>query len=190
MSEIQEFETARFYTRSRKFPKVIGRFHDGTRIPGGPYTVAQVVIGGAVAFVAVTTRGAWGTGSILLDLPLSLAIAWGAAWGAGRIPATRRNLLTVILGAFSAAFQPAAGRYRERPLRLNKPHQAAGKAAIALAAPVAPSVAESSTETSPAEITSVEPVKPIPARELEASPAQRTVAVTAVERLLQQSRTK
>lgn len=187
MTDIQEFETARFYTRSRKFPKVIGRFHDGTKIPGGPYTVAQVVIGGSVAFVAITTRGAWGSGSIILDLPVSLAIAWAAAWGAGRIPATRRNLLTVILGGFSAAFRPATGRYRERPLRFNKPHRAAGKAAIALPSPGSTVVAPSPTPAT-ATPASIEPVTQTPARELAAAPSQRAVAVTAVERLLQQSR--
>lgn len=190
MSEIQESESARFYTRSRKFPKVIGRLHDGTRIPFGPYTIAQAVIGCGVAFVAISTRGSWGSGTILLDLPVSLALAWAAAWGAGRIPATRRNLLTVIIGAVSAVFQPAAGRYRERPLRLNKPHHAAGKVAIALAAPVAAADSMPATPTPPAETAPVEPVKPTPARELESASAPRTVAVTAVERLLQQSRTK
>ncbi len=36
-------ETARFYTKSRRFPKMIGRMTDGSRIPGGPYTLTQTV---------------------------------------------------------------------------------------------------------------------------------------------------
>ena len=42
--EKQQTEVARFYTRSRKFPRLIGRLHDGTKIPGGPYTVTQAIV--------------------------------------------------------------------------------------------------------------------------------------------------
>lgn len=188
MNEFQEFETARFYTRSRKFPKVIGRFHDGTKIPGGPYTVAQVVIGGTIALIALTTRAAWGSGSILLDIPVSLAVSWAAAWGAGRIPATRRNLLTVVVGAFTAAFRPAEGRYRERPFRTTRPHYAAGKVAIAtvnLSGTARPTTLAPSAPPAPAALPT-----PAAPRQLEPAPTKRPVAVTGVERLLQQSRSK
>lgn len=183
MAEIQELETARFYTRSRRFPKVIGRFHDGTRIPGGPYTVAQVVIGGVVALVALTTRAMWGTDVILLDIPLALGIAWGAAWAAGRIPATRRNLLLVVTGAVSAASRPAAGRYRNQQFRLRPPHRAAGAVAIATATTHPTPSGHPDAAQPPATATAVAP-RPLP------TPAKSTGAVSGVERLLQQTRSK
>jgi hypothetical protein len=188
MNEFQEFETARFYTRSRKYPKVIGRFNDGTRIPGGPYTVTQAAIGGSVALIALTTRAEWGSGSILLDIPVSLAVSWAAAWGAGRIPATRRNLLTVVVGAFSAAFRPAEGRYRERSFRTTRPHYAAGKVAIAavtLPGTDRPTMPAPSAPPAPAALPT-----PAAPRQLEPATTKRPVVVTGVERLLQQSRSK
>ena len=55
----EEREVARFYTRSRRFPKFIGRLHDGTKIPGGPYTLTQgvvlaIVLVGAVSYTHLT----------------------------------------------------------------------------------------------------------------------------------------
>lgn len=180
MTHVEEQEVARFYTRSRRFPKVIGRFHDGTRIPGGPYTIPQVVLGGLVLAGAMMTRSYWGTGSILFDVPVALGIGWGAAWAAGRIPATRRNLLSVLYGAIHAAMSPAAGKYRERPFRLRAPHLAGGGTTIA-ASPVITDVdALRPAPNPPAEVaTTPAPLKPtvIPAK-----------AVTGVERLLQQTR--
>ena len=42
----------KWYTRARKFPQLIGRTPDGTRIPGGPYTYTQVAAGVVTAVYA------------------------------------------------------------------------------------------------------------------------------------------
>jgi len=68
--EKQQTEVARFYTRSRKFPRLIGRLHDGTKIPGGPYTVTQAIVAAVVLALGLVTRGLWGTGTILVDIPI------------------------------------------------------------------------------------------------------------------------
>ena len=93
---------ARFYTRSRRFPKMIGRMTDGSRIPGGPYTLTQVGFGGAVLLVLLMTRTMWSTGSVILDLAITLGAAWGATWIVGLIPMTRRNLLLAFMDAIAA----------------------------------------------------------------------------------------
>ena len=127
----EEREVARFYTRSRRFPKFIGRLHDGTKIPGGPYTLTQGVVLAIVLVGALLTQRMWGTGSPLVDFPLALAVSWAAAWGAGRIPATRRNLLSVIAGGLSAMTKPATGRYLGTTMKIRPPHYAGGKTSIA-----------------------------------------------------------
>lgn len=173
-------DVGRFYTRSRRFPKLIGRLHDGTRIPGGPYTVAQAILG-AVAFgVANLTRSAWGTGSILLDLPITIGIAWGIAWVAGRIPATRRNLLSVISGAIRAYTRPIDGAYRGRTFRARRASYAEGTAAISATNGLAATAAHSAQ---PAPQVAVAPAEPA-ARALPAGKKP----MTAVERLLEQAR--
>lgn len=113
---VPQEEIARFYTRSRRFPKMIGRMNDGSRIPGGPYTLTQVGVGGAVLLVMLVTRGLlWSTGEILLDLLVTAGVAFAATWLVGRIPMTRRNLLFAFLDGAAAMFKPFGGSTRGRP---------------------------------------------------------------------------
>lgn len=183
----EEREVARFYTRSRRFPKFIGRLHDGTKIPGGPYTLTQGVVLAIVLVVALMTQSVWGTGSPIVDIPVAAFVSWGAAWGAGRIPATRRNLLSIITSGMSAMTRPAAGRYRGVTMRVRPPHFAGGGTTIA--EPVGVTLARPGSEnTAPAPEAPVvaQPVlqprsTPLPAH----APAH---AVSGVERLLQQAR--
>lgn len=190
--EKQQSEVARFYTRSRKFPRLIGRLHDGTKIPGGPYTVTQAIVAAVLLALGLVTRGLWGTGTILVDIPIVLLVAWGGAWGAGRLPATRRNVGSILLGAVGAMFRPAAGKYREQTVKLSPPHFAGGtvviggtttptttqpKPAVPAPAPVAaPAAIEETSAPAAAEL--------VPAGA--AAPAR--TPVTGVERLLAQAR--
>lgn len=189
----QQTEVARFYTRSRKFPRLIGRLHDGTKIPGGPYTVTQGIVAAVLLALGLVTRGLWGTGTILVDIPIVLLVAWGGAWGAGRLPATRRNVASILLGAFGAVFSPAAGKYQEQTVRLRPPHFAGGTTTIS-------GTAATSTTTRPQTTGTPAPVVPTPAiavvEETPAAAAELVSAgtasartpVTGVERLLAQAR--
>lgn len=124
---VPQEEIARFYTRSRRFPKMIGRMNDGSRIPGGPYTLTQVGVGGAVLLVMLVTRGLlWSTGEILLDLLVTAGIAFAVTWLVGRIPMTRRNLLFAFLDGAAAMFKPFGGKYQGQTIRLAQPHAAGG----------------------------------------------------------------
>lgn len=188
----QQTEVARFYTRSRKFPRLIGRLHDGTKIPGGPYTVTQGIVAAVLLALGLVTRGLWGMGTILVDIPIVLLVAWGGAWGAGRLPATRRNVASILLGAFGAVFSPAAGKYQEQTVRLRPPHFAGGTTTIS-------GGAATSTTTRPQTTGTPAPVVPAPAiaavEETPAAAAELVSAgtaprtpVTGVERLLAQAR--
>ena len=119
---------ARFYTRSRRFPKMIGRMTDGSRIPGGPYTLTQVGFGGVALLVLLMTRTMWSTGSVILDLAVTLGVAWGATWVVGLIPMTRRNLLFAFMDAIAAMTKPRGGKYQGQVITLARPHQAVGSA--------------------------------------------------------------
>jgi len=173
-------EIARFYTRSRRFPKMIGRMTDGSRIPGGPYTLTQVGFGGVALMGLLVTRTAWTTNSVLFDMAITVGAAWGVTWLVGLIPMTRRNLVAAFMDAAAAMFKPRGGRYKGQSIRLVRPHQAIGKALRA--APARPSLAEAEAKAVPAERETLAPASTASTR----TPSPR--AITGVERLLQQSK--
>ena len=140
-----------------------------------------------VLVVALLTQSVWGTGSPIVDIPVAAFVSWGAAWGAGRIPATRRNLLSIITSGLSAMTRPAAGRYRGVTMRVRPPHFAGGGTTIA--EPVGATLTTPDSETTapaPEAPVVAQPVlqprsTPLPAH----APAP---AVSGDERLLQQAR--
>lgn len=117
-------EVGRFYTQIRRFKKMLGRFHDGTPIPGGPYTLVQGVFGVVIMFVLIWTNPLWSTGVDLLDLALGLLIVWGVAWLSGKLPSTKRNMLIVAMDAGSAALAPLTGKFKGQSIKISPPHRA------------------------------------------------------------------
>lgn len=192
MSEDQPREVARFYTRIRKIRTLFGRFPDGTKLWGGPYSGTQVVVAVLALIIALPTRDLWGFGMILLDLPASVAIAWGGAYLAGFIPITRRSPGSVVMGFTHAINSKSAGRYKGQAVRLRPPHFAAGKTSIDFGFVVTPAPTTVSQLEAvqpdpvlveePAAITTPEPVRAL------VSTGARTRPVSGVERLLAQSR--
>lgn len=179
MATNETVDVGRFYTRSRRFPKLIGRMHDGTRIPGGPYTVPQAVIG-VIAFVlANMTRSLWGTGTFLVDLLIAAGIGWGAMWLAGQIPATRRNLLSVIAGIIRIYTRPLEGSYRGATLRLGRPRYVDGGSRVA--------VESDQAATTPITRRAIEPAPVVPTM---SPPRPVAQPQTAVQRLLEQANRK
>lgn len=170
-------EVGRFYTQIRRFKKMLGRFHDGTPIPGGPYTLTQGIFGVVAMFVLMWTNPLWSTGADLLDLVLGLLIVWGVAWLSGKLPSTKRNMLIVAMDAGSAALAPLTGKYKGQPLKISPPHRAFVRGQSApRATKIEPVPAEKAVV-----ITEVEPVK---------APIRREITTgSAVQRLLAQTKT-
>lgn len=177
-------ETGRFYTRSRRFPKFIGRLHDGSKIWGGPYTLMQGAVFVVVTGLALLTQSWWAADlGMLFALPASGVIGWGAAYGVGKIPMTRRNILSVIAGGVSAVFKPTAGHYQDRPVKIRPPHRAGGRVLIS----GAPRTKASSIQEIPAAAQTT-PVAAVPVEVTPEPTPAHTAPVSGVERLLQQAR--
>ncbi|MGO2110397.1 MAG: hypothetical protein ACTH31_02170 [Pseudoclavibacter sp.] len=111
-------ETARFYTASRKYPRMIGRLPEGTRLWGGPYTFTQLGSGAAALALALAARPLWSTGSLVVDLLIGVGVAWGAAFAARALPTSRLNPAVVLSAALEVAFAPRGGTYRGRAVRI------------------------------------------------------------------------
>ena len=108
-------DVVRFYTRGRRIPLMFGRFPDGTRIWGGPYTSVQFMGAAATLLVLWLTMPLWGRfGAIdfgvLLGVPFAVTVALRKAQLGGRSPRS------VLAGLASAYVQPSNGRLRGRAL--------------------------------------------------------------------------
>lgn len=118
-----ERQVVKWYTRSRKFPQLIGRTHDGTRIPGGPYTPAQFIAAAAIAVVAVNTTDVWARFGMVTNIAILITAGYGTVWLLGRIPLAARNPVSAIFGAARAMSRPKLGTLRGRPVRIRRPRR-------------------------------------------------------------------
>lgn len=109
----------RFYTSARRFKEVLGSLPDGTKIPGGPYTYAQIGFMIGTLVLGWMTRALWGTDSAIGDLIILLAIAVGLGYLLGKMPASRRNPLKLLGSALVLLTHPRpGGNWRGRPLKM------------------------------------------------------------------------
>jgi len=122
MSEEHGVERVKWFTLARRFPQLIGRTPDGTRIPGGPYTVTQALGGIAVVVVGYMSMGVWAHFGGLGNFAVLFAVAGGAVFGLGRIPPGARNPFAIGVGVVRAVSAPKLGRVRGRSVRIRRPH--------------------------------------------------------------------
>lgn len=87
-------EVARWYTRARRFPQLIGRLHDGRRIPFGPFTYLQIGAGAAVGVVMTQTSVLWGR-DLMFNATITVIAIAVTLFGIGQIPPGRNPLLRV-----------------------------------------------------------------------------------------------
>lgn len=110
MTERPVAERIQHFTAARRIPTYIGRFHDGFRIPGGPYTLTQFGLFAVVGVVGSMATSTFRGGIDVFSAVLIFACSWGAAWAAGFLPRTVRNPLTVLASALRAMLAPPTGK--------------------------------------------------------------------------------
>lgn len=137
-----QFEVVKWYTRARRFPQLIGRTPDGTKIPGGPYTFTQVLGGAAFLVVAWKTLPVWGAFGLIGNAMVLLVATWLLIVGLGRIPIGARNPISMAEGAVRALTAPTAGRVGGRDVRIRRPHRARTVLVVAQPKPRVPAPAE------------------------------------------------
>lgn len=122
------YPPVRWYTLARRFPQLIARTHDGTAIPGGPYTVTAFCTAGALAFVLVKTFAMWSplVGNPVVACAALLAAVYATAWGVTRLPLEGRSPLSMALGLMNLAGAPREGRVPCRRLARRAPRPGRG----------------------------------------------------------------
>lgn len=123
MSDVAPRRVMRSYTRGMRIPMLIGRLSDGVRIPGGPYTLTQFLIGGLAVVLGYFTVGLWSglLPSLLILSPdlvgtlLLLPMGLGVAKVAGVIPADV-NPLHVASGFIRGAAPRRYGTQAGKPV--------------------------------------------------------------------------
>jgi hypothetical protein len=185
-----EEEVARYYTRGLRFPRLVGKTADGTRIPGGPYTTIQAVGGLVVFLLAQVTRGLWGSGDLFRDFVITGAVTAGVVWGLKFVRAGGRSPGQIAAAVARLLIQPRTGRLNGRGLRIRGPHRAVlGLLVLAPGTPAQPPVAGKAEEALAADPEELLPTQsgapsaqtpvPVPASIQFTGVARRLAAVAA-----------
>ena len=122
MSDQYDPEIVKWYTRARRFPQLIGKTTDGTKIPGGPYTYTQVGAGVAVLIIALKTTWLWGSFGTIGNGLAALGLAYTVTLVVGKLPIGSRNPLAIFAGAVAAYTSPPTGKYAGRRVVITRPH--------------------------------------------------------------------
>ncbi|GIG29289.1 hypothetical protein [Cellulomonas marina] len=175
-------EPARFFTRARRIPILVGRLPDGRPMPGGPYTLVQVLSGAGVGLTLSKTTALWAHFGGLLDLVFAACVVVGVVWGTGKLPSSGRNPFTWVLDAVSLYSTPHQGSMRGRPLRVSRPRLVRHRLVV-LQAPQ-PAADPAAVETPPATTEPHRAQVEVSAKPAAAVPAATGPALSGVARLL------
>ncbi|MCP2265183.1 hypothetical protein ACFQHV_18455 [Promicromonospora thailandica] len=112
-------ETAKFYTKARRIPMLVGKLPSGGRIWGGPYTITQVGAGAVVAFTLWQTAPLWARLGGFMNIVVAVGLVVGTVWATGKLPSSGRNPVAFVMDAMNLTSSP--GRLVGGQVALPKP---------------------------------------------------------------------
>ena len=116
-------EIVRFYTRARRFPQLIGKTPDGFKLPGGPYTYTQAMVGAAMLWLGSSTFGMWGRFGLIGNFIVLIAVTYAVVFALGQLPMGGRSPLSAATGLLRAYSTSSAGHLAGRPFRPRSPRR-------------------------------------------------------------------
>jgi hypothetical protein len=126
-------ETAKFYTKARRIPMLVGKLPSGGRIWGGPYTITQVGAGAVVAFALWQTAPLWARLGGFMNIVVAVGVVVGVVWATGKLPSSGRNPVAFVMDAMNLTSSP--GRLVGGQVALPKPRLMTHRVMVVLSPP-------------------------------------------------------
>lgn len=177
MSASEEELIGHSYTRARKHPLVIGKLPGAGRLPGGPYTITQVMTMVISFGLLVMTRDLWAHFGAM-NFVLMALIPWGLAWVLRYARLDGRDPARAVRSLFIYSSTPAQGRLAGKPQRVARPRLATATCTVRVRSAERPAPAAAAKPAHAARRTA-RPV-PVPA----AAAAGRAEPKTGLQALL------
>ncbi|WP_369370338.1 hypothetical protein AB1046_16275 [Promicromonospora sp. Populi] len=146
-------ETAKFYTKARRIPMLVGKLPSGGRIWGGPYTITQVGAGAVVAFVLWRTAPLWAQMGGFMNIAVAVGVVVGVVWATGKLPSSGRNPVAFVMDAMNLS--SSRGRLSGGQVTLPKPRLITHRVMVVLPAPPATAARRSAPVAGPARSVAV-----------------------------------
>ncbi|MFC7986517.1 hypothetical protein [Streptomyces sp. NPDC057336] len=181
MSASEEELVGHSYTRARRHPLVIGKLPGAGRLPGGPYTITQVMTMVISFGLLVMTRDLWAHFGAMNFILMAL-IPWGLAWVLRYARLDGRDPARAVRSLLIYSSTPAQGRLAGKPQRAARPRLATATCTVRVRSAERPAPAAATKpvpQPAPAARRNARPV-PVPA----AATVGRTEPKTGLQALL------
>ncbi|MEU0214106.1 hypothetical protein ABZ281_02920 [Streptomyces sp. NPDC006265] len=179
MSASEEELTGHSYTRARKHPLVIGKLPGAGRLPGGPYTITQVMTMVISFGLLVMTRELWAHFGAMNFILMAL-IPWGLAWVLRYARLDGRDPARAVRSLFIYSSTPAQGRLAGKPQRVARPRLATATCTVRVRSAERPAPVAAAAQPSSAPARKARPA-PVP---VAAAAAARPEPKTGLQALL------
>ncbi len=164
MSASEEELIGHSYTRARKHPLVIGKLPGAGRLPGGPYTITQVMTMVCSFGLLVLTRDLWARFGAM-NFVLMVLVPWGLAWVLRYARLDGRDPARALRSLFIYSSTPAQGRLAGKPQRVTRRRLATVTCTVRVRSAERPAPAEAPAPVAKPALTPVRSARPAAASE-------------------------
>ncbi|MFJ8015026.1 hypothetical protein [Streptomyces sp. NPDC096339] len=160
MSAPEEELIGHSYTRARKHPLVIGKLPGAGRLPGGPYTITQVMTMVVTFGALVMTKDVWAHFGAFNFIVMAV-LPWGLAWALRYARLDGRDPAKAARSLFVYSSTPAQGRLAGTPQRPTRPRLVSGSCTVRVRSAKRPAPEpEPAKAPAPAPVTTSKPIPP------------------------------
>ncbi|MFJ3946069.1 hypothetical protein [Streptomyces griseoaurantiacus] len=181
MSASEEELIGRSYTRARKHPLVIGKLPGAGRLPGGPYTITQVMTMVISFGLLVMTRDLWAHFGAM-NFVLMVLVPWGLAWVLRYARLDGRDPARAVRSLLIYSSTPAQGRLAGKPQRVVRTRLASATCTVRIRSAEPPAAVAAPAAVTKTSVTPKRKTRPAPATA--PAPAGRPAPKTGLQALL------